>query len=84
MKRLYVRPQFRGLGIGRALALEVISRGRSLGYARMRLDTVPSMRAAIAMYRELGFKEIPKYRDNPIPGALFFELELNEGNTRSA
>jgi ribosomal protein S18 acetylase RimI-like enzyme len=77
MKRLYVRPEFQGHGIGRALALRIIEEGRRLGYACMRLDTVPSMHAAIAMYRKLGFKQIPQYRDNPVPGALFFELQLS-------
>ena len=76
MKRLYVRPQSRGRGIGRALVLNVIDRGRRLGYGRMRLDTVPSMQEAIALYESFGFRQIPKYRDNPLSGALFFELRL--------
>ena len=78
IKRLYVRSEFRGLGIGRALALNVIDVGRRLGYVRMRLDTVPSMHEAIALYRTLGFRQIPQYRDNPVSGALFFELLLSE------
>ena len=77
MKRLYLRPQFRGKGLGRVLVDRIIAEARQMGYQRMRLDTVePVMRDAVAMYRKIGFREIPPYCDNPIAGALYMELAL--------
>ena len=76
MKRLYVRPAFRGQGAGRLLAQAVIRAGRECGYNEMRLDTLSSLKEAIALYESLGFLRIPPYYDNPSPLAVFMELRL--------
>ena len=77
MKRLYVRPTFRGRGLGRKLVATILEAAREIGYQRMLLDTLPGkMDQALAMYRRLGFKEIDAYYDNPVEGATFMELSL--------
>jgi ribosomal protein S18 acetylase RimI-like enzyme len=76
MKRLYVRPGSRGEGVGAELVRRIIETARALGYAAMRLDTLPSMKSAVSLYRSFGFSEIPAYIYNPIPGALFMEKAL--------
>src|SRR5438270_4949983 len=77
MKRLFVRPRYRGKGLGRQLADKIIAEARQLRYKKLRLDTVePAMKTAVAMYRQLGFHEIPSYRQHPIAGALYMQLQL--------
>lgn len=76
MKRLYIRPECRGKGVGKALAIRVIEEAYKRGYKKMVLDTIDTMQTAITLYRGLGFKEIKPYRENPVPGARFFKLDL--------
>jgi putative acetyltransferase len=76
MKRLYVRPAYRSFGIGRMLTHQVIREAAEAGYRKMRLDSLPSMQTALALYRRLGFRDIAPYTINPVQGAVFLELEL--------
>lgn len=76
MKRLWVRPAQRSGGLGLRLVETCVAKARGLGYARLRLDTLPQMAAAHALYARLGFRETPPYYDNPIPGAAYLQLDL--------
>ncbi len=77
MKRLWVRPGYREHGVGRLLAAAIIARARAAGYARMRLDTLASMRPALALYRGLGFYEVPAYYHNPHQDTVYLEKALD-------
>jgi ribosomal protein S18 acetylase RimI-like enzyme len=76
MKRLFVKPEFRSLGIGKTLTLKSIEYARDMGYKAMRLDTISVMKEAISIYKKYGFEEIPYYRFNPFPDAVFMEKKL--------
>lgn len=78
IKRLFVRPQARGTGSGRALATAALALAAAVGQEAV-LDTLPSMGSAIALYRSLGFRPIPPYWDSPLPGTMYFGLTLREG-----
>ena len=80
MKRLYARPAFRGLGLGRRLCVVLIKEARRRGYQVMRLDTLEWLDAAVALYREFGFREIDPYYENPHKGVVYMELPLNGDN----
>jgi putative acetyltransferase len=83
MKRLYVRTQFQGHGIGRVLAVEILKIAADYGYEKLRLDTVPSMKAAIQMYETMGFYAIDPYRENPVDGTAYLEKKLAAGSSAS-
>jgi GNAT superfamily N-acetyltransferase len=76
MKRLYVVPSARGGGLGRRLVLQLLEEARSAGFKRMVLDTIPKLATALALYREMGFVEVPPYYDNPVSCVTFMSLEL--------
>ncbi|MDR3215923.1 MAG: GNAT family N-acetyltransferase [Clostridiaceae bacterium] len=76
MKRMYIAPHLRGKGIGKLLAQEIISAAKEIGYKAILLDTIPQLKAAVSMYKSMGFQEISPYRENPLTGARFFRLDL--------
>lgn len=77
MKRLYVRASHRGQGLGRRLAERIVATARQLGYRRMVLDSLPTMTAAMSLYRSLGFQDTRPYTESPVPGTVFLELRLH-------
>ena len=76
LKRMYLKPQTRGLGLGKKMLEAALENARQLGYRSIRLDTLPTMETAIALYREFGFADIPPYRDNPFEGTIYLEKTL--------
>ena len=78
MKRLFVRPQYRKDGIGKTLASEIVAIARRLGYRKMRLDSLTTLADAVRLYRKMGFYEIGAYCHNPLPGAVYMELDLEK------
>ncbi|WP_369282913.1 GNAT family N-acetyltransferase [Oscillibacter sp. GMB15532] len=76
VKRLYVRPRFRKKGAGTELMNRLISDAREIGYRQMKLDTLPMLPDALRLFRALGFQEIPRYNDSPLPGTIFMQLTL--------
>lgn len=83
MKRLYVRPAYRKTGLGETLARQIISDAESVGCGRIVLDTLETMKPAIALYRKLGFEVVEPYYDNPVPGAVYMSMELKETPAKS-
>lgn len=80
MKRLYVRPEYRGTGLGKQLTLKVLEEAAGIGYERIRLDTTPEMAGAIRLYESLGFTRIDPYRHNPVEGAIYMEINLSNAS----
>lgn len=76
MKRLYVRPRYRGLGVGRMLTEQILADARNIGYRQILLDTFPFLDTAVSMYRRMGFLEIPRYNNSPMDSTIFMALEL--------
>jgi len=81
MKRLFVRPEARGTGLGRRLVQEIIEVARELGYSLMRLDTLNILTEAMSLYGTLGFRRTEPYYENPLPGVVYWELELKQERT---
>jgi putative acetyltransferase len=76
MKRLFVRPEFRGQGVGRLLVGRIVQEAKAIGYRAMRLDTLPWMQPAITLYESLGFLRCPPYYSTPLPDTIFMELRF--------